>query len=738
MKSPQRSIARVFLSFSPLAATALVAACTASPSSTNEPLARGQGALAAPAPALHAGILRPPSRSRAKLAPQTAHAPTASYSPTGGCGSALVYYGGPIIAKPDVVQVSWNDPTSSVASSIETYLSTWWPAIVSQQANYLSLLDQYSTAGVAARDGNAGSNQTFAGYGTYHGLYKITPSAANQGASIDDSAIGPEIVAQIKAGKLPTPQFDANGYSNTIYMIDFAPSVTSITLTFAGSTISSCNDFCGYHAGTQYSTGKYIYYGVHPDMTTGACATNCIVDGQDQDVAMVHSHELAEATTDAEIFLEPLTDTSTDFMRPGAWDNYSAGCSEIGDSCAWPSEVGAAVPTVTYNGASYYVQGLFNNAALDCEWQGSGSSSGCTTNADCTNPDTPVCKTGTCVACSSDTDCTGNAGGSACQPSGACGQCSATNHKACVSPTPVCNTTSGTCVDCTSNAQCSGNKPICDSSSDTCRACAGNGDCSSPTPVCSTSGACVQCTSDSQCSGSTPICDATSHTCRGCTSNSDCAGGTHHACDVGNGQCVACVQNSDCSMGACDTTTHACVQCVNDSECSNPLPICTGNACVACTSNSDCSGSSNGKVCLPSAGCVQCGSSSDCPNGAMCTTSHTCTGSGSSSGGGSGSSSGSGSGSSSGAGSSSGGGSGSSSGAGSSSGGGSGGGSGSGSGGSVDGGDEDGGDGGNGATGGNGGGGGCSVGATGSSSSDAGWLGLFLVGAAFLERRRRQ
>ncbi len=330
--------------------------------------------------------------------PQAAHAPTASYSPTGGCNTPLVYYGGPIMAKPDVVQVSWNDPTSSVASSIETYLSTWWPAIVSQQANYLSLLDQYSTVGVAAKDGNAGSNQTFAGYGTYHGLYKITPAAANQGASVDDSAIGPEIVAQIKAGKLPTPQFDANGFSNTIYMVDFPPSVTSITMTFAGSTISSCNDFCGYHAGTQYSTGKYIYYGVHPDVTTGTCATNCIVDGQDQDVAMVHSHELAEATTDAEIFLEPLTASSTDFVRPGAWDNYTGGCSEIGDSCAWPSEVGAAVPTVTYNGASYYVQGLFNNALLDCEWQGSAAPPSCTTNTDCTNPDTPVCKTGTCVA----------------------------------------------------------------------------------------------------------------------------------------------------------------------------------------------------------------------------------------------------------------------------------------------------------------------------------------------------
>jgi MYXO-CTERM domain-containing protein len=735
MKSPHSRIARVLFSFSPLAATALVAACTTSPSST-EPTARGESALAAQAtPALRAGIMRPPSRSRAKVAP-TAPAPTASYAPTGGCGTPLVYYGGPIIAKPDVVQVSWNDPASSVASSIETYLHSWWPAIVSEQANYLSLLDQYSTAGVAARDGSPGSNQTFAGYGTYHGLYKITPSAANQGVSIDDTAIGPEIVAQIKAGKLPTPQFDANGFANTIYMVDFPPSVTSITMTFAGSSISSCNDFCGYHAGVQYSTGKYIYYGVHPDMTTGACATNCVTNGNvtlQQSVGMIHSHELAEATTDAEIFLEPLTTSSTDFVRPGGWDNIAAGCSEIGDSCAWPT----TVPTVTYNGASYYVQGLFNNKLIDCEWQGGGAPPACTTNADCTNPATPVCSNGTCVGCTSDTQCTGNAAGGACQPSGACGECSATNHTACVAPTPVCNTASGTCVACTSNAQCSGNTPVC-TSSDTCGPCTSNSDCSAPTPVCSASGACVECLTDSQCSGSTPICDATSHTCRGCTSNSDCAGGTNHACDVSNGQCVACVQNSDCSMGVCNTTSHSCVQCLNDSECSNPLPVCTGNACVACTSNSECSGSSNGKVCVPSAGCVQCGSNSDCPNGGMCTSSHTCTGSGSSSGGGSGSGSGSGSssgggsGSSSGAGSSSGGGSGSSSGTGGSSGGGSG------SGGSVDAGDEGGGDGGNGATGGNGGGGGCSVGSTGSPSSDAGWIGLFLVGATLVERRRRQ
>lgn len=73
----------------------------------------------------------------------------------------------------------------------------------------------------------------------------------------------------------------------------------------------------------------------------------------------------------------------------------------------------------------------------------------CTMDAQCSG-DTPHCDlaTHTCVGCQTDADCK-DPKAPACQPSGACGECSATNDKLCVDDTPVCNTMAGICVLCT-------------------------------------------------------------------------------------------------------------------------------------------------------------------------------------------------------------------------------------------------------------------------------------------------
>lgn len=336
----------------------LLAACSTACSSprTSEPVATFQSAVSSTS---IGPILQPPPSGR--VGGQGLGPPAATHYPSPyGCSTPVSYYGGPIIESPEVVQVSWNNPTSSVATSVESYLQTWWPAIVSPQARYLGWLRQYFTEGRNGKDDMPGSNQMFSGSGTYEGLFPITPSPANQTTTLTDSAIAAELAAQIGAGNLPQPTFDATGNDNTIYMIDFPPDVTDISLTFAGATSQSCSAFCAYHSGTTYN-GNVIYYGVFPDVTS-AC-TSCAPDGVQPDIGMSHSHELGEAMTDAQIFLEALTQTSTDFVRPGGWDAFASGCSEIGDSCAWPS----AIPTVTYNGQNYYVQGLWDNMNRDCE-----------------------------------------------------------------------------------------------------------------------------------------------------------------------------------------------------------------------------------------------------------------------------------------------------------------------------------------------------------------------------------
>jgi uncharacterized membrane protein YgcG len=610
---------RVVSAFGSIGSFVVVAACTTSPSAPGTQEETGTSRSALGVALLHHGLVRPPPPRVAD--PTQAGPPTASYAPTNGCASPLEYYGGAIVANPVVVQVSWNDlgTAGTVSTSVEGYLQTWWPAIMSAQAGYLGLLSEYDTVGLNGQDGLAGSNQTFGGSGTYEGLYKISPSLANQAAAIDDTQIAAEVVAQLTAGKLPAPTFDASGHCNTIYMIDFPPGVTDISLTFAGTVAHSCTDFCGYHTGTQYQ-GKNIYYGVYPDFTT-AC-TACAPDGLQQDVGMVHSHELAETMTDGEVFLEPLTAASTDFERPGGWDQFATGCSEIGDSCAWPT---TGIPTVTYDGQPYYVQGLFDNARMDCETAGPASPTPqCTTDTQCSLP-TPICDEASqvCRACTG-TDCTGAT--PVCDPGGACRACTAAD---CVAPTPACatmGTTAGQCVQCTSSPDCSAStNHVCDVQTGVCVGCLASSDCSSH--ACDTATrTCVQCVNDSECANPTPVCNSNGSdldSCRACASDADCATNTNgHACD-GAGSCVKCTTTNHAactgSTPACDDATNTCVGCVGLPDC--PL----GDTCDTTThtcQNASASGSS--------------GSSGSSSGGAGSGSSSSGAGNGSSSGGGGG------------------------------------------------------------------------------------------------------
>lgn len=73
----------------------------------------------------------------------------------------------------------------------------------------------------------------------------------------------------------------------------------------------------------------------------------------------------------------------------------------------------------------------------------------CNSDADCDGL-TPHCdpETHTCVGCKTDADCT-DPKNPACQPSGACGECSATNQTLCVDDKPTCEVIEGVCVFCT-------------------------------------------------------------------------------------------------------------------------------------------------------------------------------------------------------------------------------------------------------------------------------------------------
>jgi hypothetical protein len=214
-------------------------------------------------------------------------------------------------------------------------------------SGYISLLTQYSTDITTT----PGTNQSI-GAGTFDGIYQITPSAANSGATIDDTQVQAELIAQITAGHLPQPVLDAAGDVNTVYMIYFPPGVTT---TDDGTTSCVTGGYCAYHGVTDSTYNSLnLPYAIFPDMQPGSgcysgCGASPTVYGN---YTSVSSHELAEAITD------PMVSLAFTLASPLAW--YDSVNGEIGDICN--SEQGSYVA----NGKTYTIQYEFSNAANNC------------------------------------------------------------------------------------------------------------------------------------------------------------------------------------------------------------------------------------------------------------------------------------------------------------------------------------------------------------------------------------
>jgi MYXO-CTERM domain-containing protein len=402
----------------------------------------------------------------------------------GSTPPTLSYLGGPVISEVQVVVVYWG----AVSSATMTFASGFYPAIVASP--FIDQLSEYNTVGQTN-----GTNQKIV-RGSFLKAVSITPTTAT-GTTVDDSAIGPELTAQITAGSLPAPVYDAQGYSRTLYAIYFAPG-TTIT---QGSSSVSCTAFCGYHSSFTYNNNT-IPYAVFPDMSPGtACYMGCGSDdvmSEADPLGDTSSHELAESITD---------------MDGDAWYNNTYG--EVADICdPGGSDATGAGGTGTING--YTCQYVWSNTNNVCELTNPsiGPQGGCTANSDCAAP-TPVCLTSksTCVQCAANSDCSG--------------------------ATPICNTTTNTCGPCTANSDCSGATPVC--------ALGAAADAGTST-VDPNAGKCVQCTANSECANTDPVCSSDS--CTGCKSNSDCTDPTNPACNTSTGACVPAPESGGSSGGS--------------------------------------------------------------------------------------------------------------------------------------------------------------------------------------------
>jgi hypothetical protein len=283
---------------------------------------------------------------------------------------------------------------------------------------------------------------------------------------------------------------------------------------------------------------------------------------------------------------------------------------------------------------------------------------------------TPSCRTNggaqyTCMRCNANAQCAGGGVRNICNTAqnggtaGKCVQCTLTAPCANNTATPFCGG-DGLCQSCMAagnaaarNLFCMtatiGARPICDTSSGRCVECTGNQDCGGSTPACKVDSGnpsnnnCVPCTSNAQCSGTTPICNLTTNMCRGCavaTEPMDCmvptpatpacgpAGacvvcrrGGASACTGVNGTCSAsntCVDcfgaTEGCAAGEqCKSNgTPMCVDCVDNNGCGGATPQCdtTANRCQPCLVGSANTGCMPGKICVAGSGgvnaCVTC------------------------------------------------------------------------------------------------------------------------------------
>jgi len=315
----------------------------------------------APAGTLPAATVFSAQAAVAKPAPQVPHPPiqiiplhepgSATTAPLAIAGAHADYFGGPVISNVHIVAVLYGAGAylPNISGTATPTLGQFYTDIT--QSSYFDMLSEYSTAGVIAEDGTAGTNQII-GHGFFDGLFTITPTATNNGATISDAQIQSELLAQVAAGHLPAPVFDTQGNNNTLYMIFFPPGKT---ITAGGLTSCVRGGFCAYHNSTNSTFASHrLFYGVHPDLQPpSGCSQGCGGSLSDfANVTIVTSHELSEAVTDPDV------GPANSLAPPLAWIDPVN--SEIGDIC-----VGQGASVVA-NNTAYAVQQEFSNLQNDC------------------------------------------------------------------------------------------------------------------------------------------------------------------------------------------------------------------------------------------------------------------------------------------------------------------------------------------------------------------------------------
>ncbi len=269
----------------PLAILA-TAACGGDPGSTgagSEPLVQDDTELSVATHLLptHAPSLSeeaPTATEAARPEPETAEmksAATAAATTSGG--PHLKYFGGPVIAKINVIPVYLGSGVKE-QSTIEAF----FPAITNSA--YIDFLKQYDTKTQSIERGTGSAAK------------EIKPTITTK--SLTDHDIERQLSLALTNKVLPAVN------ENNLYMVYFPP---GFSVSSQGG--QSCVDFCAI-----------------VDQGSGGCESGCgNFKSQAKNTTEVSSHEMAEAITDADVGL------ATTIGNPLGW--YDANNGEIGDIC---------------------------------------------------------------------------------------------------------------------------------------------------------------------------------------------------------------------------------------------------------------------------------------------------------------------------------------------------------------------------------------------------------------------
>jgi len=284
----------------------------------------------------------------------------------------------------------------------------------------------------------------------------------------------------------------------------------------------------------------------------------------------------------------------------------------------------------------------------------------CSSSSECTSSTAPICDGSTkqCRGCNAVGECTA-IGKTYCVGNESCTDCLPTTEAGCSGTTPDCRLNGASvyqCLGCTTNAHCAnlGVTDVCNTGTGSCVECVGDNDCSGATPLCNAN-VCVACDSsaitataaarDNRCDaksalntiacatsgakkGECTACDPADH--GGCADDRLCCEGTGGvpSCEATafGTQCAACdTACSGLNVNACNG--HTC-GCGAGAACSGTTDICNGGTCVDCTASGGCTGDT---LCKTTTNvCVECLVNADCrevgddPAQTFCAANNTC------------------------------------------------------------------------------------------------------------------